>query len=473
MSPSLAAKRLMLQVTLSQVARFLSRSSVHTLIRLTGAAEHLAPTPKHRAQIAWLRERFEEGHPATRLAMRVLEEAHPNCRRALVNNLFVNGVFIGERQRRAIQAKEGWLPPFLMVISPSMRCNLNCYGCYAWEYHKKDQLSAETFDSILAQLKELGIYFVTISGGEPFYYAPLLDMAAKYHDMLFHVYTNGTLIDEKAADRIVQLGNIIPAISVEGFREETDERRGPGTYDRIMAAMSHLRERGGIYGFSCTVTRHNADRIMSPEFVDHLVDQGCYFGWYFIYIPIGRHPDLDLMPTPEQRSRLREWTLELRRTRPIFVADFWNDGPLTCGCMAGGRLYAHINNRGDVEPCVFAHFAVDNIHRTSLRQALNSEFFQAIRASWPHNPNPLRPCMIIDNPHILRRLVSEHHAHDTDGGGQALLEEAAPALDAYAAAHGKIADAAWESGYEWAKQDGLLDLEHRRRQHADPARFLQ
>jgi len=124
--------------------------------------------------------------------------------------------------------------------------------------------------------------------------------------------------------------------------------------------------------------------------------------------------------------------------------------------MAGGRLYAHINNRGDVEPCVFAHFAVDNIHQKSLKEALDSPFFRAIRARQPYGENVLRPCMIIDHPHVLREVVSQCGAQSTDGGGKALLEDKAAALDAYTQAYAPLADAAWESDYHWAKGGDLL-----------------
>jgi len=434
----------------------LGSSSDSTLIRLTKLAEQFTSTDIHRKQIAWVRGLFEQHHPAVKLARRVLSETHPKVRRGVVVNLFVRTAWEGWAVRERIYRQEGFRPPFLLVISPTMRCNLRCYGCYAGSYEWGEELSFETLDRVLNEAKELGIHFITVSGGEPFIRRDLITLFEKHNDVAFHVYTNGTLIDEELAKRLAESGNVAPAISVEGFREETDARRGQGVYARVERAMKALRDAGCIYGFSATVTRQNADLMISDRFIDHYVDQGCYFGWFFIYLPIGREPNLDLMPTPEQRDRLRQKTLEIRRTRPIFVADFWDDGPLTGGCMAGGRLYAHINNRGDVEPCVFAHFAVDNIHQKSLKEALDSPFFRAIRARQPYGENVLRPCMIIDHPHVLREVVSQCGAQSTDGGGKALLEDKAAALDAYTQAYAPLADAAWESDYHWAKGGDLL-----------------
>ena len=365
----------------------------------------------------------------------------------------------GQSASSKIERQEGVHIPYLFVISPTMRCNLRCYGCYAGAYRQEDDLPFELWDSILQQAKDLGIFFVVISGGEPFIRADeLLELAAKHNDMVFQIYTNGTLIDEEMARRIVEVGNVAPAISVEGFRAQTDERRGPGVYDKVLRAMVALREAGCLFGFSATVTRNNAEILASDEFIDFYVERGCYFGWFCNYSPIGRGPDVHLMPTPEQRDMMRRQTLKIRRTRPIFVADFWNDGPLTGGCMAGGRMYFHINHRAEVEPCVFAHFAIDNLHEKTLKEALTSPLFRAIQARQPFHENLLRPCMIIDHPHILREIVAETGARATDVGGEKLLTEKAAGLDEYARRWGEIADRAWESeDYSWAKDGGLMD----------------
>ncbi len=396
------------------------------------ALHAIAPTAVHRQQLAALTKLAADGHPALDLAHRVFVEASPACRRAVIANLGANATYLSWPVRQA-RLERGLAAPFLIVISPTMRCNLRCTGCYAWEYSRTEGLSAEAVDRVIREAKALGTYFFTISGGEPFLRPDLLDVYAAHHDAEFLVYTNGTLIDRSLAAKLAELGNVAPAISVEGFAGETDARRGPGTWQAINAAMDHLREAGVIFGFSGTVTRHNADLITGEEMVDYLVGKGCYFGWYFIYIPIGREPDTSLMPTPEQRQSCRERVWRWRQEKPIFVADFWNDGQFTGGCMAAGRLYLHVNANGDVEPCVFCHFAVDNIRDKSLEQALDSDFFRALRRRFPWTDNLKAPCAIIDNPAVLRDAVAEGGARPSHPGAEAILTDLAQDLDAYAA----------------------------------------
>jgi MoaA/NifB/PqqE/SkfB family radical SAM enzyme len=207
--------------------------------------------------------------------------------------------------------------------------------------------------------------------------------------------------------------------------------------------MRTLREEGTLFGYSATATRYNNELIMSDEFVDFFADQGCFIGWYFNYIPIGKKPNLDFMPTPEQRIYRHKRMLQLRKESRIILADFWNDGPMVGGCIAADR-YLHINCRGNVEPCVFVHFSVDNVRNKPLAEILDSKFFQAIRQRRPYSPNYFRPCLIIDHPHLLRQIVNECGALPTHPDADGLLTTLAEDLDQYALIYGKMADELWQ-----------------------------
>jgi len=434
-----------IQGVVKKIVSLLPNVSNENLIRLTYLAEKI--DFGHSDIIAGVRHRFEINHPSVELGKYILRRLNNTAREKLAVNFFINACLLGLSRRKAFEKKYGFLPPFLIVISPSMRCNLNCKGCYAGEYTKGDELSFELVDRVVQEAKEMGIYFITISGGEPYLWEGLLDLFEKHNDVYFQTYTNGTLIDEKMADELARLGNVCPAISVEGFEPETDDRRGKAIHKKVLRAMSVLKERGVMFGFSTTPTRYNSDLVSSDEFIDYYIDKGCLFGWYFQYVPIGRNPDVRIMATPEQRDMLRRRVLEIRATKPIFIGDFWNDGPFVNGCIAGGRAgegYLHINCKGDVEPCVFVHFAVDNIKEKPLREVLQSDFFKAIRRRQPYRPNLLLPCMIIDNPWVLREVVKEGGARPTHPGAETIIgPEIGGFLDRYACEYARYAEAAF------------------------------
>lgn len=436
------------RLALKEITQRLHKFSLNNLVRMTYLAEILTKNQDDKEIIRYMRKAFQQNHPTVQLARDVMGRLSPNCRERLVNNLMLNNLVIGNSMRENdLYEKEGFVPPLLLVISPTMRCNLHCYGCYAGEYVQDFGLSYELVDRIIGEAKELGIYFITFSGGEVFTRKDIWGIYEKHQDVYFQLYTNGTLIDKEAAKRLGELGNVAPMISTEGMEKRTDERRGPGAFKKIMEAMDHLAEAGVLFGASCTETRDNAEEICSDEFVDALVAKKAMVIWYFQYIPIGRKPALELMPTPEQRDRFRRRVRELRNSKPIFIGDFWNDGYFVGGCIAGGRQYVHINANGDVEPCVFCHFAVDNIKEKSLREVLRSDFFRAIQARQPYSDNLLRPCMLVDCPWVLEEVVREYGAHPTHPGAESIITELKEPLKKYAEEYARYADAAWEKEY--------------------------
>jgi len=270
----------------------------------------------------------------------------------------------------------------------------------------------------------------------------------KYNDVAFQVFTNGTMLDEKTVDRIIRLGNVMPIISLEGSQDETDSRRGKGIHQKAMLALDYLHQANALYGFSVMVTRENVETICGDPFNQLMVEKGCYLGWHFLYMPVGRNPDINLMPTPEQREFMRtHGAARIRNEFPLFVADFWNDAPYVGGCIAAGRDYLHINSNGDIEPCIFAHFAVDNIKEKSLQEALSSPFFNAIRDRQPFNENLLLPCQLIDHPHIFREIYKEYHPRPTHPGAESLVTTLSDQLDTYSTKVRSMMDNAWEKDF--------------------------
>jgi len=444
----------------TQAAPFLiSRATDSRLILLTRMLERVARSKHHKTQVRYLRKLIEEEHPALQLAHRVMA-LHPNARRAIINSLGINATWLGDAERKAFAAEHGVSPPFLIVISPTMRCNLRCLGCYAGNYPRGDDpLPFDTLDRIVTEGKEMGVYMYTISGGEPFMRPDLLDLYDKHRDCVFLIYTNGTCIDDKTVERLQACGNAAPGISVEGWEAQTDFRRGKGVHQRIMNTMDALREAGIFFGFSATATRLNAEAYYDEAFYDFMVEKGCLFGWFFIFVPVGQDSSVELMVTPQQRDKLRQVVYRMRATKPIFVADFWNDGCLTGGCMSGGTLYLHVNYRGDLEPCVFMHFAEENIRDMHARgehlwEVLNTPLFKRIREVNRRDPNPLRPCPIIDHNEWLAEALQGTQARPTHPGAEAIVTSLAPQVRQWAEEYGKLADYAWyESGqYDWAKR---------------------
>lgn len=228
------------------------------------------------------------------------------------------------------------------------------------------------------------------------------------------VVINGTLIDDAFADEMLRVKNLVPAISIEGFEEATDFRRGEGTYRKVIEAMTRLKERKLLFGISCCYTSKNVEVIGSEKYFDSMIDMGAKFAWLFTYMPIGAAAVPELIATAEQRKFMYEQIHKFRKTKPLFTMDFWNDGDAVGGCIAGGRGYCHINANGDMEPCAFIHYSDSNIKEKTLLECYQSPLFMAYRRSQPFNDNMLRPCPVLDNPGRLTQIVEESGARSTD-----------------------------------------------------------
>jgi len=336
-----------------------------------------------------------------------------------------------------------------VVVNPTMKCNLRCTGCYAAGFARAEEMEYDLLRKVLGEARELGVRFVTVSGGEPFLYPHLERMAEEFADLVFMVYTNATLLDARRVERLERLGNVWPAISVEGHAAETDGRRGPGTYAAVLRAMRLLKAAGVMFGFSATPTRDTSDLLAEDRFLDHWLERGVLFGWMFQYLPLGRDPDVALMATPAQRDRLRAATRRWSLTRPIFIGDFWNDGACVGGCLSASK-YCYVATNGAVQPCTFVPFATHNVRDHSLVEIFTSPLFRAIRAAQPYDANLLRSCKIIDRPECLRAIVAATGARPTYPGADAIVSqpEVTDHLDRYSREWATLSDAAWRGeGY--------------------------
>ncbi len=411
------------------------------ILRAVRFAEMLTPDA-HKKAVRLVRSKIENDHPALELIRRVGTRVSPACRERLIEAVLVNDLLRGSAKRTRLFEKTGNMAPTTILVSPSMRCNLTCEGCYAAEYSPESDLDPALLQRIVDEGNEMGVYLFTLLGGEPFLYKGLLEFAQENRDSFFQVFTNGTMLTDTLIERMAVIGNLAPMVSIDGPRELTEWRRGPGVYERVMSVMGKLGQAGVPFGYSATVTSRNYKTLVSDEFVDPLVDKGAMLAWHFLYMPIGRDPSVELMPTPSQREEFRQGILRIRDTKPLFAVDFWGDAPWVGGCIAG-RHYVHITSEGWVEPCIFTHFATDNIKNTSLVEAFNSPYFREIRSRQPYNENLLMPCMWIDNPTESREIMAITGARPTHEGADSMLVDLQEELDAYSVEAAQVLATAW------------------------------
>ena len=289
------------------------------------------------------------------------------------------------RQQKAARLRKQWerrgvvVPPVL-IFSITTKCNLQCENCYAQALHppSDNELSTEKIRNIFSEAKELGVSFFVVAGGEPFLRPELLELTAEFRDVLFLIFTNGMLINDKVLKQLRRQKNVVPMVSLEGQATETDERRGEGVYHFVENLIQALRRNGIFFGTSLTITRSTFSSLTDYQFVRRLAEAGCKFFLYLEYTPIiegtGR-----LVLTREQRKQLMELTRKFHSTLSALFITVPGHEEEVGGCLAAGRGFAHLTAEGDIEPCPFAPFSDTNVRSSSLKDALQSKLLNELR----------------------------------------------------------------------------------------------
>jgi MoaA/NifB/PqqE/SkfB family radical SAM enzyme len=287
---------------------------------------------------------------------------------------------IASIRRIYMRAKIRGRIPAVLAISPTMRCNYDCIGCYSRDRVYNNELTTEEFDSVLTEAEKLGFSTVVVTGGEPFIRQDTLNLMEKHKRLLFVTITNGSLISFESAKRISESGNIVTLVSIEGFVSDTDFRRNEGAHEVAIRTFDYLCKAGAFFGFAATNTTANIENLASDEFVDRMVASGCAVGFFTEYIPCGPDPRFDWVLSELQRESFREQVLEIRNEKSIIVVQFPHDeyGKDNI-CSAAGRASLHINSQGEVEPCPFVSISWENIRKGGLVSACKSPFLRAIR----------------------------------------------------------------------------------------------
>lgn len=407
-------KESMQNFAINQALKYLEGNPEENLPKLMTLVDKCSPDGWYEGQRAAIRSAINKKNNWYQLILKAYE-LDPGVRRTFCQNFLFNASLKGSATQHEWKEKEGCNVPWAILLDPTSACNLHCTGCWAAEYGHKLNLTLEDIDSIIRQGKELGIYMYIYTGGEPLVRKQdVLKLCEMHPDCEFLCFTNGTLIDEAFCQEMLRVKNFVPAISLEGFEEANDSRRGKGIYQKVHDAMALMKTHKLPFGISTCYTSRNVDDVSSEAYFDQIIDSGALFVWFFHYMPVGNDAALELLPTPEQREKMYHRIREYRSTKAIFSIDFQNDAEYVGGCIAGGRNYLHINAKGDVQPCVFIHYSNANIHEVSLLDALKSPLFMAYHDNQPFNENMLRPCPMLENPECLRKMVEETGAVNTD-----------------------------------------------------------
>ncbi|MBR3113752.1 MAG: radical SAM protein [Methanobrevibacter sp.] len=275
--------------------------------------------------------------------------------------------------------------PAFLIASITSSCNLHCTGCYSRankacsDDAPLNQLSGDEWGDIFNEAKDLGISFIVLAGGEPMIREDVIVKASNYPEILFPIFTNGTMFDNDYLKLFDKNRNLVPILSIEGDEQVTDSRRGEGVYSKLVDSMELMKKNNIIFGASLTFTKGNLSTLVSDEYIKKLHDFGCKVIFFIEYVPVNGET-IELAPSDNERDLLFNEINRLRKEYDdMLFLSFPGDEKTSGGCLAAGRGFFHINSHGGAEPCPASPYSDINVNDTSLLEALNSKLFKSLR----------------------------------------------------------------------------------------------
>lgn len=195
-------------------------------------------------------------------------------------------------------------------------CNLHCPMCYvrldpATAIKQGKLLSGKQWLEIGRQAKELGMLFVTLTGGEPFLHPDFWEIYNGLTEMgmLVDIYSNGCLINEEIVERLKANPPLNMKISIYGASDETYETMCgyKNGFTKLKHALGLLKEAGIPFYCTSMLVHENKDDLQAIYAFAHSL-QIRYFHTLSVASSVR-----DALSDPE-RSRLKPsecgWTLE-------------------------------------------------------------------------------------------------------------------------------------------------------------------
>jgi radical SAM protein with 4Fe4S-binding SPASM domain len=226
----------------------------------------------------------------------------------------------------------------VVVWNATKTCNLECVHCYADAAKSKfnNELTTTEAMALIDDLASFHVPALLMSGGEPLVRPDIIDLAeyAIQSGIRVTFSTNGTLINEKVARRLADIGVTYCGISIDGAEADHDRMRARvGAFKDAVRGIRNCRAAGIRVGIRFTVTSENAPDLDSIFRLVEDEDIGRLCIYHLVYSGRGAYLSGIDLPGEEKRvfmdkllNQVDRWNLENREVE-VMTVDNHADGP--------------------------------------------------------------------------------------------------------------------------------------------------
>lgn len=277
-------------------------------------------------------------------------------------------------------------------------CNLECIHCrrldVSTQLTKDDMTTEESYEFIDA-LVETGNPILVLSGGEPLFRPDIFDIAkyAVNKGLTVALATNGTLVDEAMAKKIVDAGVSRVSISIDGADAETHDnfRKLKGSFERAIEGFNHLKKLGMSMQINCTIAKHNSHQL--HDLYNLALNLSAEAIHIFMLVPVGCGVEIadDQMLEPERYEYILNEFYDLSKEAKIqtkatcsphyfrimrqrakeegitITPKTHGMAAMTKGCLAGTGV-CFVSHKGEVFPCGYLPVNAGHVKKQPFKE---------------------------------------------------------------------------------------------------------
>jgi len=314
------------------------------------------------------------------------------------------------------------LPNTLRMIAweVTRSCNLACVHCRASALcgPYAGELDTDGCKKLLDEIAAFSKPVIILTGGEPLLRPDIFEIAAygNQKGLRMVMATNGTLVTEEIARKLIDVGIMRVSISIDGVNAESHDkfRKVPGAFAGTMVGIEAMKKMGLEFQINTTITKANLDQIKG--IFDLTVSLGAVAHHIFLLVPTGRGKEMaDQEIAPADYEKTLNWFYEESLRAPIqlkatcaphyFRIYHQRKGPaqeaakpvvrdtgkdlhrpgmgalhaMTRGCM-GGSSFCFISHTGQVQPCGYLELDCGQTKEQGFEDIwMNSSTFNNLR----------------------------------------------------------------------------------------------
>ena len=298
----------------------------------------------------------------------------------------------------------------LLFWETTTGCNLECMHCRRLNVSRqlaKNDLTTKEGLAFIDALTTTEKPILVLSGGEPLMRSDIFELAAHAIEcgLTVALATNGTLVTKKIAGKIKNVGIDRVSISIDGKSAKTHDgfRKLPGSFDRALEGIAHLRAQDVPVQINSTVAKHNDDQLSG--IYDLAISVGAMALHLFMLVPVGCGMQIadEIMLSAERQEEILNWFYDRSKTKTLQMKatcaphyyrimrqraqaegtkidrSIHGMAAVTKGCLAGTSV-CFVSHKGQVFPCGYLPLEVGNVKNQPFEEIWEkASLFETLR----------------------------------------------------------------------------------------------